>query len=181
MLYLRSTFSPYLTYRARIPFCHSQFQGANCRNICSLASNTRNIVLVTGAGRELVKDMQRREGYPISYGFVSLRVGSLEEARELVVGERARPRLLYLGSRNAPAPVCAELESMSPIPRPGPTGTCEGHNAVSVADALWQSSCSLARGRRTGRRLKPSKVGWSRVPASSFTLPGVPLSRGPSA
>lgn len=148
-LYLLSTASPYLSYRARIPFCPSQFQGANFRNICFLTSNARNTVLGTGSGQELVKDRQRKERCPISYGFVSLRVGSLEETRELVVGERALPRLLHLGSRNAPAPVHAELQS-TPPPKHPPSGrgTCEGHNVVSVADAPWQSpSRSLARGR----------------------------------
>lgn len=121
-LYLLSTSSPSLSCRAWIPLCPSQFQGAFQEYlppglICSLDSNARNTVLGTGSGRELVKDRQRREPCPIFSGFVSLRVGSLEETQELVVGERALPRLLHLGSRNAPAPVQAELQQ-HPLPAP---------------------------------------------------------------
>lgn len=105
-----------------------------------LLATLGNAVLGTLSGRELAKDPQRRERCPVSYGFVSLGVNSLEDSWELVIGERALPRPLYLGSRSSPS-------TSRPTTNPG-TGTCEGHKAVSAADAPWQSpSRSSARGR----------------------------------
>lgn len=99
-----------------------------------------NAVLGTVSGRELVKDSLRRETCPVSQGFVSLRVSSLEENRELVIGERALPRPPPPGQKKQPS-------TFRPTTNPG-TDTCEGHNPVSAADAPWQSpSCSPARGK----------------------------------
>lgn len=61
-----------------------------------------NAVLGTVSGRELVKDSLRGETCPVSYGFVSLRVNSLEETWELVLGERALPRPPPPGQKKQP-------------------------------------------------------------------------------
>lgn len=65
-----------------------------------------NAVLGTVSGRELVKDSLRRETCPVSQGFVSLRVSSLEENRELVIG----------GKSSAPPPSTRAEEAAQHIP-----------------------------------------------------------------